>query len=185
MKNIFIKTFFIFVCVSILLSCQKDESLDPRPLIVNGQYVRLDITNRILDFDSPTTTYFGGTVSAPANNIKKYKMFVKRRSANVFARDYVEIPLDISSFPYELKITPQLIATTLGLQITDLKQDDVFFFNCESEGIDGRITTYNNLSSVIKNQGSMKQGYRVVTQILKGQDFTLFENTFNNYDFTL
>ncbi len=182
MKNLIKFTLIWFLTVS-LSSCEKDESKEPRPLFVDGQYVRIDFTdNRVLDFDNINNTFFGGLITTPGNNVRKFEITVKRRNGGVWGADFAKIPLEINVFPYELKITPQLLATSLNLPISDLKSNDFYLFRCSSTGLDGRIVTYNDLSAVIKNQSSMKQAYLFVTQFFAGTNYLNKKDTYYNFD---
>lgn len=178
------KFLLMFSIVFGFLSCEKDESKNPLPILEAGQFVRFDITSRILNFDDMENTYFGGTITTPGNNVKMYTLKIKRRNSSVFSGDYVEI-LKVTKFPYEVKITPQDIATSLNIEVSDLKSNDFYFFYAEAQGFDGNITTYNNLSFDVRNNNSMKQGYRFLTQFFLGGNYITSLNTYNNYDFSL
>ncbi len=176
------KLFFIFTIVFFFLifsSCEKDESLSPTPSIVAGQFVRLDITSRLMDFDNPNT-FFGGTITAPGDNVVKYTLKVKRRNSSVFAADF-SIIKEVTTFPFDLKITPQDFASAVGLQLSDLKANDNYVFSAESVGKDGSVINYNNLSSTIKSQPSSKQAYRFYTLFATGANFTSKIDNFDNY----
>ena len=100
--------FFALFCFS---SCEKDESLDPLPTIVSGQFVRLEPTNRLLAVQHIEDTYFGGLLTNPGNTVVKYELFVRFTSeSGIVSQNYVPL-LTITSFPYDLKITPQMLAT--------------------------------------------------------------------------
>jgi hypothetical protein len=158
-----LKFFFFSFFVFLIVSCTKDESKIPTPTIVLGEYVRLDITKRVMNFSKLNDTFFGGTITTPGNNIESFTFKVKQKNDNVFAGDYKIIPITINNFPFELKITPQIFATALGLNVTDLKVNDIFLLSGEAITKDGKTLNYNNLSSVVRSQPAMKQAYRIST----------------------
>lgn len=167
------------------MSCDTQDSLDPRPVIVAGQYVRLDITNKMLAGQHINETYFGGTLTAPGNNVQKYVLKVRRRNPySVVTGNYVEL-LTVTSFPTELKITPQMIADALDLQLTDLQIGDYYVFFGEAYGFDGTVTNYNNLSATVKAQAGMKQAFRFVTTLETDANVASQTPTFNNYQLGL
>ncbi len=166
-------------------SCDKQDSLDPRPIDVGGQYVRLDITNKMLASEHIDETYFGGFLSTPANNVEKYVLKVRRRNPNsVITGNYVEL-LTVTSFPTELKITPQMIADAIGIPVTSLEVGDYYVFFGEAYGFDGKVTNYNNLSSTVKTQPGMKQAFRFVTTLATDANINILNDTFNNYQLGL
>ena len=163
------KIIFILVLlfsVFFLQSCEKDQSLDPRPLIIDGQYVRLDITSKRLNFDDITNTYFGGTLSTPGSNNKvaKYNLYVRKTDINQFATEFVLLKT-VTSFPYELKVTPQDIATALNVPESSLVFGDLFRFYGESFDNNGTRVDFYNLSATVQSTASMKQGYRFITDM--------------------
>lgn len=172
-----------FLSILLFLSCQKDDSLVPTPSIVDGQFVRLDITNKVLNLDKPDDFTFGGTLTAPGNNVKRYELFVRRTTNdNVVTRPYVKLPIDISTFPYELKVTPQNIADALGVSLSSLKVNDTYNFLGYSYNESGKKCDYNSLSTTVKTQIGLKQGYKFKTTIVSDTNFTVANQTFDNYN---
>lgn len=184
MKKIFLLTAFVLAMVS-FSSCETQDSLDPRPVIVGGQYVRLDITKKLLAFEHMDTAEFGGTLTAPSGNVQKYVLKVRRRNPNgIVTGNYVEM-LTVDTFPYELKITPQMIATALGITVSDLQFGDFYVFFGEAYGFDGTVTNYNNLSATVKAQPGMKQAFRFMTTLATDQAIIDQSATYNNYQLGL
>ncbi len=178
MKNLF----YLFLISFFTFSCEKDESLDPRPLEVQGQFVRLDITNKVLDILKLNEVTFGGLLTSPANNVASYEIFVRRETNDVVTGNYVKL-LTINSFPSNLEITPQMLADALSIDVSTFIQGDIFRFRAFSYDFKGNKIDYNNLSSVIKSQKTMKQGYRFTTQIFQTASYSLpgFLDNYNNY----
>ena len=178
------KILLIFSISFLLLSCDKDASLDPRPVIVAGQYVRLDITDKFLNLDKLDEVSFGGIITAPGGNIKSFELFVRFTSADgITTGSYNKIPLVIDSFPYQLKITPLILANSLNVPAASFKAGDRFRFLGYSYDINGNVTDYNNLSSVIKQAESSKQAYKFNTTIFNQVNYniTLEGNKYDNY----
>lgn len=171
--------FILHIILSIsFLSCTKDDSLDPLPIIVNADFVRLDIISKRLEFQNLNTTYFGGILSTPNSNIEKYDLYVRRKKSNgIIVSNYVKL-LTISSFPYDLKVTPQLIADSYGIPLSEIETAESFSFLGYATTKQGKVISYNDLSSVVKTQPGMKQAFRFYTDI---QTLAPFDPDFNNY----
>ncbi len=168
---------FTFLAL-VFFSCEKDESLDPRPDLVAGQYIRLNVVNNSIDFNNIGTSAFVGEISDPSNTIVKYELFIRRRNANgVNTSDFVLFKT-ITSFPYQLNVTAQDIATVLGVNVADLQDGDIYRFIGYSYDSNGNKVGYLNLSRTVQSTPSMKQGYRFSTNLSSTIDP---DNPFNNY----
>jgi len=165
MKKIFLLPilFLIFLSFS---SCE-DDSKNPLPKQVVGQYMKLDIdkSHWQLDYNDVPNTYFGGTLSNPGGTVVKFNLTVRRSDPDkILTGNYVPL-MTITSFPYELKITPAMLAEALGLQVSDLKNGDFYRFYGYSYDASGNEATYRNLSSLNKSTNAMEQGYRFNTEL--------------------
>jgi hypothetical protein len=160
------KIFFLPALFLLLFSfsgCEKDESLDPRPDMVAGQYVRLDITNKVIAIEHIDSAMFGGTLTAPGGNVQRYELSIRRTSPDgVVTGNYVKL-LTVQSFPTQLEITPQMIADALSIPVTDLKAGDIYRFSGASFSANGTKMDYSNLSATVKAQTGLKQAFRFVT----------------------
>ena len=76
MKNIY--SFIYIALFSILFISCEDESLSPLPVKVEGNFVKIDIKSRQLDFNNINNTYFGGPISIASGDVVKLEMFVVR-----------------------------------------------------------------------------------------------------------
>lgn len=159
-------------------SCSKDESKDPLATIVGGQYVKLDITKKLLDFGNMATTSFGGKLTAPNNNVVKYELYVRYTNSNGFTNDNYVLLKTITAFPVDLDVTPNDLAVALNLNVSDFKSGSKFRFLGYSYDSNGSVLDYNKLSSTVKSQPSMRQGYKFLTQLESGVNLT---NFFDNY----
>ena len=72
-----IKMLILIAGFGLILSCSKDESLDPRPVLVNGQFVKFDIINKVFDSEDLVNSTFGGVLTAPGNKVVRYRMYVR------------------------------------------------------------------------------------------------------------
>lgn len=170
---------FVFLLFS-FFSCEKDESLDPLPTIVGGQFVRLDITKKLLAYEDINNAEFGGYLTTPSNNVVKYELYVRYTSTlDVTGNNYVLLKT-ITTFPYDLKITPAELAQALNLPLSSLSDGDSFRFLGYSYDANNNIADYNSLSSVVKTQPGMKQGYKFVTKLALNP--IIAQNIFDNYE---
>jgi len=163
MKKIFFAPVFALLLLA-NFSCQKDDSLDPRPIIVSGQYVRLDITNKRLNYDDIANTRFGGSITTPGGNVAKYNLYVRKNDIYGFSTDF-KLVKTITSFPATLEVSPQDIATALDVPLASLVFGDTFRFYGESFSSTGNRVDFYSLSTTVQSTSSMKQGYRFVTDM--------------------
>ncbi len=173
MKKILVIPFLILTFFS-FSSCEKDDSLDPRPVLEAGNYVRLDITKKRLNIDAINTTSFGGTITTPGNKVVLYNLYVRKKDIYGFATDFKLIKT-INTFPYELDITPADIAIALNVDVSTLVFGDTFRFYGESFDAAGNRADYYSLSATIQGAPSMKQGYRFVTDMTNTAGFSDLE----------
>jgi len=164
MKKIFYVTTLVLALFS-FSSCETEDARDPRPVIVGGQYVRLDITDKMLAFEHLDDTKFGGLLTAPSGNVQKYVLKVRKRNpVGVTTGNYAEL-LTVNSFPYQL--------------------GDTYVFFGEAYGFDGTKTNYNSLSATVRAQAGMKQAFRFVTSLQDDNGIAASYETFNNYQLGL
>lgn len=161
MKRIFLFT-ALFVFAGIFSSCEKDDSLDPLPVKVGGQFARLDITSKVMKAYDPENSYFGGLLTAPAGNIAVYKLYVKRRNEFGISSEFALVKT-ITSFPVELKIYERDIAEALGLDPAAIGFGDEYYFYAESFDAQGKMANYFSLSATVQGAPGMKQAYRFRT----------------------
>lgn len=181
MKKIFF-ILSIFLTLFSFSSCEKDESLDPLPTIVSGQFIRLEPVNKLLSFDQIDNTYFSGLLTNPGNNVVRYELFVRYTTSatEITSQNYVSL-LNITSFPYDLKITPQMLATALGKNVSDFEEGSKFNFLAYAYDANGNVTDYNSLSSTVKTQPGMKQAFKFLTKLVN--DLTISQTpNFNIYE---
>ena len=180
MKKIFVIPFLILTFFS-FLSCEKDDSLDPRPVLEAGNYVRLDITKKRLNIDDINATSFGGRLTAPGNKVASYNLYVRKKDIYGFTTDFKLIKT-INTFPFDLDITPNDIATALNVDVSTLVFGDSFRFYGESFDANGKRADYYSLSATIQGAPSMKQAYRFVTDMTNTSGFSDLElSAFDNY----
>lgn len=178
MKNI-----FIILLTLIFISCERDESLDPRPIFVGGNYVRLDITNKVLKFQAPTII-FGGMLTAPSNNVSKYNLYVRKTDLTGAAFEDFKLLKTVTSFPVELKVSLSEIAAALSINESSILNNETFRFYGESFDLEGNRADYSNLSTTIRSNLSFyKPAYRFGTAIKDDEFFTTPGNLaeFDNY----
>lgn len=175
MKKFSILTFIALSLFS-FSSCE-DDSKDPLPAKVYGQFVKLDIedSHKQLDYNDIDNTYFGGILSTPSSNIVKFELMIRRtNAAGQLTSDYVPF-MTITSFPYDLRITPAMIADALDLQISDLKDGEFYRWYGYSYDVNGNVATYRNLSTLNRTVPAVEQGYRFNTELTSSPD-AIYDN---------
>jgi hypothetical protein len=159
-KIIFLMVLSVFV--GGFLSCEKDQSLDPRPQLIDGQFARLDITSKVLNSDDPENSFFGGRLTSPSGKIVEYKLYVKRRDGFGVSTDY-SLVKTVTSFPTDLKIYDRDIATALGIPAEVIGFGDEYYFYAESFDARGNKANWYNLSATVQGAPGMKNAYRFRT----------------------
>jgi hypothetical protein len=189
------KIFLFLVVFTILFSfsaCEKDDSLDPRPVIVAGQYVRLDITSKVLKSirtNSPNPQFtsdevaqssFGGLLTDPSGTVVKYNLYVKKRDINGVASEFKLLKV-ITSFPTNLEISSADIATALGIPTSEIVWAEEYFFYGESFNAAGKRADFYSLSATVQGAPGMKQAYRFKTSTQE-RSFFLSQANLDQYD---
>ena len=183
MKKLISNVFLIMLASMLVVSCDKDESLDPRPVLVSGQFIKFDITSKIFNFVDINNTKFGGLLTTPGNKVKNYKLYVRMSDAVNPANDFTLIK-EISTFPTDLYFTPQDIATTLGIPLSDIKKGNTFEFYGVTFDEAGKRVDLSNLSAVVRaNSTAYKHGYRFVTAIEDTSNYRAIDfEVINNWE---
>lgn len=164
MKNIF-KLIPLAVITLFFTAC---GDINKEPFEVNGNdgpfgtFVRLDITSAaVLDVTDIANTSFGGTLTAPSNNVASWTVEV-RRVSNGEASDYFPL-VTITSFPAEFVATPASLAAVFGITTGDLIPGDRFDFEATSIGADGAVVTFDDFGPNLQGNPAQAQGYRFNT----------------------
>lgn len=180
MKKMFLSLFFIAIAIS---SCSKDDSLDPRPVLVSGQFVKFDIKNKILDSENPSSATFGGVLSAPGNKVVSYKVYVRLYKAPLPATDF-KFLREVTQFPSDLYFTAQDIATALNIPVAKVEFSTVLGFYGEAFDADGNRFDFSNLSTVIRaNSSAYKHAFRFNSSVLKLADISQVSyDEYNNWE---
>ena len=161
--------FYIPVLLITFLSfsgCEKDDSLDPRPVIVDGQYMRLDIKQSRMDANNLESAFFGGTLTNPSGTVVKYELFVRVRRGDDTLSEYIPFGDPITTFPIELRITPDDVKQAYveaGIDVGDIVNGDFIRFIGYSYDASGTKVVYGNLSRTVQSEAAYKQAYRFNT----------------------
>ncbi len=199
MKKIFLCIVFL-LSIGLFISCEKDDSLDPLPVKVPGQFIRLDITSKVLKAINPSPpaadptnftqtevdeSFFGGMLTSPSGKVVRYNLYIRRRDQFGIISEY-ELVKTITSFPTELRITNTDIANAFGLSTSDIKYGEEYYFYGESFDADGNRADFFNLSATVQGAPGVKQGYRFRTTNSDNRFFANPENLlqYDNYVFT-
>ncbi len=161
-------------------SCNQeaDPSLDPRPLLVNGQFMRLDIQKDRLDATDLQNTSFGGPLTNPSGTVVRFEMFVRVSRAGDLISDYLLYD-KIYSFPYELSVTPASIEAVYareGIPLTLRNADKIRFVTFSYDSSENKVG-YTNLSRTVQTEAGYKQAYRFNLQVTDQ-----LEAPVNNYE---
>ena len=153
--------------VSLLFGCQ---DLNKEPFEINiedgpfGSFVRLDITTSpVLDVTDIDNSNFGGTLSAPSNNVASWSVNVRRVSGGEVS-DFFPLAT-ITTFPSEFIANAANISAALGLTVADLLPGDRFDFEATSIGTNGEVVTFDDFSTDLQGNPGQAQGYRFNTFI--------------------
>lgn len=179
MKKIFFLPIIALLFFS-FSSCDEDESLSPLPPKVTGQFIKLDVTQRQLDFNNLDNAFFGGTLYNTSGKVVRYELTVKRVLANGTVYDNY-LPLETyTSFPAQMVITPQKIAAAFNVSVSDLGDGEVYRFLGYSYDANGKKTGYSDLSRSVQIANFVEQGYRFNTSLTSNLD-----PDYNNRDLQL
>lgn len=163
------KLFFLPIIASFLFgffSCDEDESLNPVPPKEKGVFMKLDITNKQMLFTDLSNTYFGGNlIDMSGGKVVKYELFVRRTNSNGVITANYKLLETYTSFPAQMRITPQKLADVLGIPVTDLQDGDVFRFLGYAYDTNGTKTSYLNLARSVQIAGFVEQAYRFNTSL--------------------
>jgi hypothetical protein len=185
------KVFFLPVIFAVILSlsgCEKDESLDPRPLLVQGQFMRLDIdsTRKKINFDNIATSSFGGMLTNPSNDVVEYDLLVRlQRPADPalnepgFNSEYIPFET-LTAFPQELVVTAQKVIDAYalrGIPVT-IKDGDELKFIAYSYNSQGVEVGFRDLSAVVRSEDSYKQAYKFNTTVVNA---LAYDDDYSNY----
>ena len=154
------KLIYLLLVSIVFISCQKDDSLDPRSDLVPAQFVKLDIVSPFIDANHLDTSSFVGIISTPSNNVDKYELYVAKRDAFGFVSDFV-LYETITTFPYEVTVNAEKLAAA-GIP-TIANSEILRFFGKSYKG--DVVCDYNSLSATVKSLQSLKQGYRFYVPI--------------------
>ncbi len=144
----------------LFLSCDKDESLDPRPERVAGQFVTLQVIKSKIDANNISTSSFEGIIDAPAGNVDKYELFVARRDANGFVSDFVLLET-ITTFPFNLKVNNSRI---MAVGIPSIVNSDILRLYGRSYK-NGNVADFNSLAGILRTSVAQKQAYRFKIEV--------------------
>ena len=162
MKKIYIKFFSIVMALIAFVGCEDDEK---NPLFVNedfdnfGVFVTLEQETLVIDFTNPETTY-DFVIDSPVENVTEYQIELTRETAGVLS-DTVSVTT-VSSLPASFSYTAEELASFLGLTSDDLAAGDRFDFIGTAVGVDGELSTFQNLNGDATGPGQF-QGFNHTT----------------------
>lgn len=170
------KIFFLSLIAFLSLASCEDESLNPLPEKITGQYMKLDVVNRQLIIDAADPS-FGGLLTDTSGKVVKYELFVRRTDYLGFTLNDYALCKTITAFPHELKVTIPELALALNVNESDLKIGDSFRFLGYSYDASGNKSGFLQLATIIQSTATMEQGYKFNTSITNA---ATFDPTYNN-----
>jgi hypothetical protein len=157
----------LLITIFTFSGCEKDDSLDPRPVIVDGQYMRLDIKQDRMDANDIANAYFGGILTNPSRTVVKYELFVRVTRGSNLLSEYIPLYVDpITTFPIDLRITPsdvQQAYERANIDVGAIVNGDKMRFIGYSYDANGRKVGYGDLSRTVQSVAGYKQAYRFNT----------------------
>lgn len=182
MKIFYIIPLFIF-SVFLLSSCEKDESLDPNPILDFAPFVRLEISKKLINFNNTDNTFFEAKLVNPSGKVARYNLYVRTSDQFGINTDYVIFKQDITTFPYTLKISTAELAQALNIPIESIRDSQNFKFYGESFESNDTKTTYYSLSQTVRQNKASKQAYSFKTQVIAENNYIspTYNKDFDSY----
>jgi hypothetical protein len=166
----------IAILVALVYSCEKPMlvTLDDLP---RGIYVTLDLANSNINSGNVEGTPISGTFDAPAHNVAKHDIYVKRiYDQGASESDYIFLE-SVTSFPYEFSVSGTELATLFGVDLEEIF-GNFFQFNCEATGVNGQLATWDNLDSDLVGSPEQLQGFRFRAAVVCPSDPNVIVGTY-------
>jgi len=148
-------------------SCRDD---DKDPLVVHEDpdnipaYVRIKGYQSIVPVTEVPDAVFEATVSDRRGNVASYDLAVQiERGGDIVAGPAAVV--SVTSFPTDIAVTYDEIASVLGLTTADIAAGDFIRFLGTSTRTDGSVYTIDNFSASITGQSEQFQSYSFVVLI--------------------
>lgn len=148
----------ILLLVALVFSCEKPMlvTIDDIP---RGIFVTLELENNNINSGDVEGTPIAGTFDAPASNVAKHDIFVKRiYDRGESETDYVFLE-SVTSFPYEFSVSGNELADLFGVPLEEIF-GNFFEFDCEATGLNGQLASWDNLDSDLVGSPQQLQGFR-------------------------
>lgn len=167
MKNIN-KIILGLLAVSLAFISCEDEDKDPITVHIGdankAAYVRINGYQSIVPVTDVPDAVFSATVNDRLGNVASWDLTVQLERGG----DIIAGPADLvslSSFPTDISITYDEIATALGLTTADISAGDFVRFLGTATGKDGKVWTFENFSASITGQPEQLQAFNFVVLI--------------------
>jgi hypothetical protein len=151
MKHIII--YLSAFCLLLMSSCAEDTPYDIHENPDNfAPFISIEQGNTLIDFNDASSAYTF-VLTDPANAVATYDLDVVASTIG----DTVDV-LEVTDFPQEVSLTLDDIATAYGLSRDDIPPGTILNFYATVEGINGKVTTAENLNGDVFTPG-IGQGY--------------------------
>lgn len=190
------KVIYLVCCLLLAFTACKDDDkiFEPQLESAKGGIVVFSEAPRPITISAlePTDFTFTAPVEDPNDNVVSYRLSVEDASGN-----YIDLGLELNSFPTDLVITSDMIAMALNIPVTDFQFGQEFKFigtvvneagvtysgveheyNPDTGEISGGNTDLDNIGSQANNYRDALR-FNLIISCPPTSDFNQFEGTYN------
>ena len=170
-----------FLVISILVvlaySCTEPMLLNPEET-PRGIFVTYDAISWNINSEDIAGTPVTGTFDAPANNVASLDVYVKRLyDDGASESDYIFLET-ITEFPHDFSVDGNELAMLFGVPVEETFAN-FYTFNCEANGADGQIATYEDLEGELIAYQAQMQGFRFEAAVVCPSDPDVIVGTYS------
>ena len=167
MKNIN-KIILGLLVVSLAFTSCHDDDKDPLTVHTDANnipaYVRIKGYQNLIPITEVPAAVFAATVSDRRGNVASWDLTVQLESGGDIVAGPAAV-ITVNSFPADISITYEELATLLGITTADISAGDFVRFLGTSTRTDGQVYTIDNFSASITGQSEQFQAYNFVVLI--------------------
>ena len=189
------KIVYLFCVLLAVIACKDDDKIfEPQLESNKGGIVVFSETPRPLTISAtePSDFTFTAPLEDPNDNVVSYRLSVEDASGN-----YVDLGIELTSFPTDLIITSEMLANALNVSVTDFQFGQEFKFigtvvneagitysgieheyNPDTGEITGGNTDLDNIGSQANNYRDALR-FNLIISCPPTSDFLQFEGTYN------
>ena len=167
MKRIYMYIMGLALVCAGFVSCEEDDK-DPMRIhldeSIKAPFVRINGFQNVVGKGDLGTASFDATVNALEGNVASWEATVSLEVGGAVAAGPVTV-LSTTSFPNDVTMTYEEIASALGLTTDDIDGGNVFRFLGTATGTDGRVVTQDNFSASILGQPEQLPAYNFTVSV--------------------